>query len=74
MLSTVKSKVGTSSRAMTLLALLVVISLSVEAVLLLGVVNMVGVGKLILPAAAMAALAAGLVFTVLEFARLAKQY
>ena len=74
MLSTVKSKVGTSSRAMTLLALLVVISLSVEAVLLLGVVNMVGVGKLILPAAAMATLAAGLVFTVLEFARLAKQY
>jgi hypothetical protein len=73
MLSTVKSKVGTSSRAMTLLALLVVISLSVEAVLLLGVVNMVGVGKLIVPAAAMATLAAGLVFTVLEFARLAKQ-
>lgn len=73
MLSTLKWKVGTSSRAITLLALLVVISLSVEAVLLLGVVNMVGVGKLILPAAAMAALAAGLVFTVLEFARLAKK-
>ena len=74
MLSTVKSKVGTTGRAMTLLAFLVVISLSVEAVLLLGVVNMVGVGKLIVPAAAMATLAAGLVFTVLEFARLAKQH
>ena len=74
MLSTVKPKVGTSSRAMKLLALLVVISLSVEAVLLLGVVNMVGVGKLILPAVAMATLAAGLVFTVLEFARLAKKH
>ena len=74
MLSTVKSKVDTSRRAMTLLALLVVISLSVEAVLLLGVVNMVGVGKLIVPAAALATLAAGLVFTVLEFARLAKKH
>ena len=59
---------------MTLLALLVVISLSVEAVLLLGVVNMLGVGKLIVPAAAMATLAAGLTFTVLKFARLAKQH
>ena len=74
MLSTVKSKVGTTGRAMTLLAFLVVISLAVEAVLLLGVVNMVGVGKLIVPAAAMATLAAGFVFTVLEFARLAKQH
>jgi hypothetical protein len=46
----------------------------VEAVLLLGVVNMVGVGKLIVKAAAMATLAAGLIFTVLEFARLATQH
>jgi hypothetical protein len=74
MLSTLKQNVSTSSRVMKLLALLVVISLSVEAVLLLGVVNMFGVGMLILPAAAMASLAAGLVFTVLEFAKLAKKH
>jgi hypothetical protein len=35
---------------------------------------MVGVGKLIVKAAAMATLAAGLIFTVLEFARLATQH
>jgi hypothetical protein len=74
MLSTVKQNESTSSQLMKLLALLVVISLSVEAMLLLGVVNMFGVGKLIPTAAAMASLAAGLVFTVVEFARLAKKH
>jgi len=74
MLATVQPKEGPNSRAMRWLALVIVISLSAEAVLFLGVVNMLGLGKVILPAAAMATLAAGLVFTVLELERLAKPH
>jgi hypothetical protein len=54
--------------------LVVAISVSVEAVLLLGLVNMVAVGELVLPALAAAALAGGLVGTMVEFATLAKEH
>jgi hypothetical protein len=74
MLLTQKTKVGTSSRAIWYMILVVAISVSVEAVLLLGLVNMVAVGELVLPALAAAVLAGGLVGTMVEFATLAKEH
>jgi hypothetical protein len=74
MLPTERTKVETSSRVIWYMILVVAISLSVEAVLLLGLVNMVGVGELVLPALAAAVLAGGLVGTMVEFATIAKEH
>jgi hypothetical protein len=74
MLPTERTKVETSSRVIWYMILVVAISLSVEAVLLLGLVNMVDVRELVLPALAAAVLAGGLVGTMVEFATLAKEH
>ena len=74
MLSTKKAKGALSSRVIWYMILVVAISLSVEASLLLGIVTMLGGVPLILPALAAAVLAAGLVVTMMEFATLAKEH
>lgn len=74
MLPAEKTKVGKKSRAIWYMILIVAISLSVEAVLLLGLVNMVDVRELVLPALAAAVLAGGLVGTMVEFATFAKEH
>jgi hypothetical protein len=68
-----RSKGGPTSRSTWVFVFLVAISISVDAVMLLGLMSMFPVGQLVPAAFAGAILAAGLVATVAEFRSLAKQ-
>lgn len=73
MLQAGRSKAGPSSISTWLFVFLVAISISVDAVILLGLMSMFPAGQLVAAAFAGAILAAGLVATVAEFRSLAKQ-
>ena len=74
MLLTGRTKGVATSRSTWLLVLVIAVSMiSVDAVLLVGLVNMFTVGQFILTALAATLLAAGLLVTVAEFGSFAKQ-
>jgi hypothetical protein len=67
MLISDETKRGTTGKVIRILVLVIAMTISIDAVLLLGLVNMFTVGQLILPALAAAMLAAGFLITVSEF-------
>jgi hypothetical protein len=73
MLRAGRSKGGPTGRSTWAFVFIVVVSISVDAVMLLGLVSMFPVGQLVPAAFVGAILAAGLVATVVEFRSLAKQ-
>ena len=73
MLQAGRSNGGPTSKSTWVFVFLVAVSISVDTVMLLGLVSMFPAGQLVPPAFAGTILAAGFVATVAEFRSLAKQ-